>query len=89
MIDGQLVADGIEAFAQQTVVVERANQVFHDVVLTGCHVEQPHLLLQLVVKRGGLAVHHLLALLCHSVASMIHGQFIIITADIAQRIVES
>ena len=89
MIDGQFVADSIETLTQQSVVVERANQILHDVVLTGCHIEESHLLLQLVIERGGLTIHHLFAFLSHSVATMINRQFIVVATDIAQCIVES
>ena len=33
MVDGELVADGVETFAQNAIVVERAYQVLHHVML--------------------------------------------------------
>ena len=89
MIDGQFITDGIERLTEQPVIIERANQILHDIMLTGSHIEQSHLFLQLVVERGGLTVHHLLTFLCHSTPAVVDGQFVIIAADIAQGVVES
>ena len=88
MIDGQLLTEHLKVFSQQSVIVERANQVFHHVVLLVAHVELTHLLLQLVIERGGLTKHHLLALIVHSIAPLINGQFLIITTNATEGLVE-
>ena len=88
MIDGQFVADGVERLTEQSVIIERADQILHNIVLTGCHIEQSHLFLQLVVERGSLSVHHLLAFLRHSTSTVIDWQFVVITSYIAQGFVE-
>ena len=88
VIDGQLVAQLGEVLAQQSVVVERADEVFHDVVLALGQVHQSHLLLQLVVERDGLAVDHFLALVGHA-AAVVDGQVLVVAAQSGQCIVES
>ena len=39
MIDGQFVADGVERLTEQSVIIERTDQILHNIVLTGCHIQ--------------------------------------------------
>ena len=51
VVDVHLVADGVTGLAQQSVVVERTDEVFHDVPLSVVEVAFTHLLLEFVIKR--------------------------------------
>ena len=73
MIDGQFVTDGIEVLAEQTIVVQRSDEVFQDVTLTLCQVTLPSLLEQLVLERFRGAEHHLLAVFRKVTATMVNG----------------
>ena len=88
LVDGQFVADGVEAFAQQPVVVERADEVFHDVVLALAEVYHAQLVVQLVLKRRLLAEVHFLALLAHGLSAAVYGQFLVVAPDAGQCLVE-
>ena len=88
MIDGQFVTDGTEVLTQQTIVVERTDQILHHIALGIVHIEFAHLFLQLVVERHALAIDHLLAFFRDSAATMIDGQFIIIAPQITKGIIE-
>ena len=59
MVNGQLVADGIKGFAQQTVIVKGTDQVFHDVVFMVIQTDHVHLLFQLVIERLRFSIDHL------------------------------
>ena len=59
VIDSQFVRDVVEAFPQQSVTVERSDQVFHDRLLLFGEFQLTHLLLQFVVERCRVAPHHL------------------------------
>ena len=88
MIDSQLVANDREVFSQQSVVVERANQIFQNITFLISQVEFAHLLFQLVVERFGFAVHDLLAFLGIRAATLVHRQVFIVATDTAQGLVE-
>ena len=88
MIDGQFVADGVELLAEQSVVVERADQIFQDIALTVRHVHLAHLFLQLVVERDAIPVDHLLALLGDGATRLIDGQILIVAPDGTEGLVE-
>ena len=75
VVDGHLVADGVETLAQQTVAVERAYQVFHDKPLALVEFQFHHLLLQFVVER-----HHVGWL--HRLASGVDGQIVIVVVAV-------
>ena len=60
VVDGQFVAEVAHVLAQQPVVVERADEIFHDVALPIGELQLAHLLLELVIKRGGVAPDNLL-----------------------------
>ena len=59
VVDGKFVGDGIEGFSQQTVVVERPDEVFHDLCLVGREGHFAHLLAQIVVEAHGVSIDHL------------------------------
>ena len=88
MIDGQLLTDGIERLTQEAVVIEGAYQIFHDIALSLSHIEFAHLFLQLVVERDTLAIDHLLALVGKGTATMIDGQILIVTSQIAEGLIK-
>ena len=88
VIDGQLVAHYVEGLAQQSVIVERANQIFHDVALFWCKIHLANLLFQLVVERFCLAIHHLLSILAVRASALINGQILVIAPYPAQCLVE-
>ena len=50
MIDRQLIADGTEVLTQQPVIVERTDQVLHDIPLALSQFCFAHLFLQLVIE---------------------------------------
>ena len=60
VIDGKLIADAVQVFAQQAIVIERTDEVFHDFLLLVGKVLHVHLLLQLVVEGGSVAINHFL-----------------------------
>ena len=88
MIDGQLLTDGIERFPEQSVIVERADKILHDVAIPLTEVEFAHLFFQLVVERFGLSIDHLLTLITEGVAAVIHGQVLIVAPQVAEGFVE-
>ena len=88
MIDGQFVADGVEFLAKQSVVIERSNEIFHDIALTLGHIRLAHLLLQLVVERSILTIDHLFALLGVGASRGIGRQILIIAPHGTKGIVE-
>ena len=59
VIDSQFVRDVVEALSQQSVTVERPDQVFHDRLLLFGELQLAHLLLQLIVERRCVAPDHL------------------------------
>ena len=59
MIDSQFVADGIQIFAQEAVIVKTSNEIFHHSILLFSQCEHVHLLLQLVIKRGCVTINRL------------------------------
>ena len=80
MINGQFVADAVEVFAQQSIVIERPDDVFHHVVLLLGEVLHVHLLFQRVIERGGVAVDGLLVVGILVVAVAAHlGHFVVPT----------
>ena len=44
MVDGQFFADYLKVLTKQTIVIERANEVFHHIALLFCHIDLAHLL---------------------------------------------
>ena len=60
LIDSQFVAYRLAVLAQQSVAVERPDDVFHYLLVVLREVYLAHLLLQLVVERARVAVYHLL-----------------------------
>ena len=85
VVDGQLVADGRQGGPQQAVIVERAYQVLHDIALAVVQLQFAHLLQQLVVERLLGAVDHFLALLGLRVATLVHGQLLVVAANALER----
>ena len=59
VIDGQLVAQHAQIFAQEAVVVQTADEVFHHGVLLIAEGEHAHLLFQPVIERQRVAINHL------------------------------
>ena len=88
MIHGQLVADGMELLTKQTVIIERTNQILHDILLTLRHIDFTHLFFQLVVKRNRLAIDHLLALFCRGATTMVNGQILIVAPHITKSLIK-
>ena len=89
MVDGQLIADSIQRLTEQTIVVERANEVLHDVTFALSQVGKPHLLLQLVVEGNGLTQYKFLALFADVAATVINGQFLVVAPDAFQGRIKS
>ena len=50
MVDSQLVGNAVQWFTQQSVIVQRPYEIFHDITLFVCKVKEVHLLYQLVVE---------------------------------------
>ena len=88
MVDSQFLADGVERLPQQTVVFQRADQVFHDVALTVGHLQFDELAFQLVIERLGGTIDHLLTLLDKRRTVMIDRQVLIVAPDAIQSLVE-
>ena len=84
MVDGQLIADSIRRLAEQSVVIERANEVLHDVTFAFSQAGKPHLLLQLVVEGNGVAQNVFLALFADAAATLVNGQFLVVAPDAFQ-----
>ena len=59
-MDVEVVTDAVEAFAQISVAIERTYEVFHDELFLLGELQLAHLLLQFVVERCCVAIHHLL-----------------------------
>ena len=55
----ELVAQGLGVFAQQAIVIKRANEVVENVAVAVREVLFARLLAQLIVERGAVAIHHL------------------------------
>ena len=78
MVDGQLVGDAMQGLAQQTVIVQRTNEILHDAFLFFCEVGHVHLFLNLIVEGFGLSIDHLFALILRRDAAMINRQVFIV-----------
>ena len=81
MIDSQLVGNAVQWFAQQSVLVQRPNEVFHDVTLFFREVKEVHLFYQLVVERLRLSVDDVFALLLVRHAPLIDGQLLVVASQ--------
>ena len=88
MIDGQFLAETVQVFAQESVAVERTDEIFHDVAFALSQLRLVHLLCHHVVERERIAVDHLLALLVGSHAAMIDGQIFVVAPNVLQRGIE-
>ena len=60
VIDGQLIADVVKALSEQSIAVERADKILHDLLLLLSELCLSHLLFELVVERCGVAPYRLL-----------------------------
>ena len=78
MIDGQLLDDCVEGCTQQSIVIERTDQILHHITVAVGQLHLTHLLQQLVVERLCIAQHHVLALIGCRHAAVINGQVLII-----------
>ena len=81
MIDGQFVADVVQRLSQQSVVVQRTNEVFHDVALAFGDVGHVHLFVQLIHTRLRLTIDHFLAVLLIGLAALIYRQVLVVTTN--------
>ena len=81
MIDGQLVGDILQRFAQHAIVVQRTDEIFHDVALLFGEIGHAYLFLQLVVEGYGLAINHFFAFLLAGHAALIDGQVLIVATQ--------
>ena len=88
MIDGQFVADHIRRLAQQTIVIQRADQILHDVALAVGEFRLTHLFHQLVIERLTLTIDHLLAILGHVTATVIDWQVLIVAPDTGEGLIQ-
>ena len=59
-IQGQFVAQRVHVLAQQSVGIQRPDDIFHDVFLLVGEFHFQHLFLQFVIERGAVAVGHFL-----------------------------
>ena len=78
----------MEFLTKQPVIIERPNQILHDILLALRHVDLAHLFFQLIVKRDRLAIDHLLALFCRGATTMVNGQILIVAPHIAKSLIE-
>ena len=88
MIDGQFVADHIRWLTQKAVVVQRADQILHDIPLAVGEFRLTHLFHQLVIERLTLTIDHLLAILGHVTATVIDGQVLIVAPDTGEGLIQ-
>ena len=90
VIDDQLIADAVEILAQQAVVVERSDKIFHHFLFLVGEVLHIHLLLQLVVEGCGVAIYHLFVFGCVLVAVFVGAVIghLVILSDAFQCLVE-
>ena len=86
MVNRQLVADGFEVFPQQTVVVERADEIFYHLVLRLVQFLLADLLFQLVVERGCVAIDHLLVVSVPIVLRVERRGHFVVATDVLQRL---
>ncbi len=91
MVDGQFVGNVVERFAQQSVAVERPDEVFHDFLLLRGEFQFTHLLLEFVVERCRVAPYHLLALGVVVAVGAVRGRcgHVVVSVQTLQRVVES
>lgn len=87
VVYGQLVAYALRVLAQQSVVVERADDIFHHLRVLFAQVGLPHLLLQLVIERCGVAVNLLLILRAAVLVAVIQRRHLVVAAYVLQRAV--
>ena len=91
VVDGQFVGNVVERFAQQSVAVERPDEVFHDFLLLRGEFQFTHLLLEFVVERCRVAPYHLLALGVVVAVGAVRGRcgHVVVSVQTLQRVVES
>ena len=89
VVYSQLVGNGVGALAQQSVVVERSDQIFHYLGLPFGQLCLAHLLFQPVVERYSITVYDLFTLFVGGhPASVVYRQVLVIASYSAQRLVE-
>ena len=88
VIDGEFVFNGIERLAEQTVFIERTNQVFKYIALLVGKFEFAYLFVEFVVKRSGVAID--LLFIVGSLARIVHvfivGQCVVLANGVEHRV---
>ena len=88
MIDSQFVGNSMQRFTQQSVIVQRTDEILHDALLLFRQVNHAHLLLQLVVERQALAVDHGFTFFLVRHTALIDRQVLIVTSKRLQGLVQ-
>ena len=60
MVDDELIADAVQVFAEQSVFIQRTNQILHDLLFFIREYLHVHLFLQLIVEGSCIAINHFL-----------------------------
>ena len=89
IINSKLIAQAAQVFAQQAVIVERAYEVLHNSLLYRRQLHLGHLLLKLVVERGGVTIYHFLIVGIVPVVSLPYLRHLVVHSDTFKSRVES
>ena len=89
MIDAQLLADVAKRCAQQSVFVERLDEIFQYVAVGVAELLLTHLCHQHVVERLLLCEDGLLLLVAPLLSALINGQFLVVAPNVFQCGIES
>ena len=84
----ELVADTLRVFPEQTVVVERSDDIFHHLPALRVKLRLPHLLLEFVVERCGVAVHTFLILRPVALFAVVQCRHLVVAPDVLECCVE-
>ena len=84
----ELVADTLRVFPEQTVVVERSDDIFHHLPALRVKLRLPHLLLEFVVERCGVAVHTFLILRPVALVAVVQCRHLVVAPDVLECCVE-
>ena len=89
VIDGQFVSERVQFLPQETVIVERANEILDDVTLFSGQFVLCQLFIELIVERSGVAVDNLLVLLSRLLSLIVDGiGHLVVASDVLQGRVE-